>query len=463
MTNRAGIGLARVTIATPKRRADVALPDDAVVAELMPGLLRHAGADLADEGQSHGGWVLRRTDGAVVEQGRSLSVQDIRDGEVLHLVPREAEWPELDYDDVVDAIATGARRQSRSWGSSATRRAGISASAGALLVGLVLLLSSGPDWTLPGGIALAIGAVLLAIAAALARAVADTASGAVIGAVAMAYAFGGGLVILAGDRSVFQAEAPQFLLASAALLVSSVIAFAVVGDRGQYFVAGTVVGFLGVVGALLGRVSYLKTSDIAAILIAVVVTFTPMFPLLSIRLGKLPMPTLPTSAEDLLADPPRVAPSRVRATVRRSDELLTGMLLGTAAIAIFAQIMLVLDGGTGALILVAVVSVATMLRSRLFPTLRHRIPLLATGLVGILSLALGILSQPPEFRLAVGVPAMFVLALILLAAAIYYQDKVPSPYFGRIADILDVLMAVAVVPVACIVIGLFGYMRGLYG
>ena len=57
-------GLARVTISAPQRRVDVALPEQVPLAELLPEVLRHAGDGLADDGERHGGWVLRRTDGA---------------------------------------------------------------------------------------------------------------------------------------------------------------------------------------------------------------------------------------------------------------------------------------------------------------------------------------------------------------------------------------------------------------
>ncbi|HEY0696603.1 MAG TPA: EsaB/YukD family protein, partial [Micromonospora sp.] len=104
-------GLARVTISAPQRRVDVALPEQLPLAELLPEVLRHAGEGLADDGERHGGWVLRRTDGVSLSPAQALLAQGVRDGEVLHLVPARAQWPELEYDDVVEAIADGARRR----------------------------------------------------------------------------------------------------------------------------------------------------------------------------------------------------------------------------------------------------------------------------------------------------------------------------------------------------------------
>jgi len=50
-----------------------------------------------------------------------------------------------------------------------------------------------------------------------------------------------------------------------------------------------------------------------------------------------------------------------------------------------------------------------------------------------------------------------------IAAGATYSRRPPSPYLGRAADVLDTLMVVAVVPVACAVLGLYGRARGLLG
>src|SRR3954470_11431699 len=101
------VGLARVTISAPQRRVDVALPEHVPLAELLPEVLRHAGEGLADDGEKHGGWLLRRTDGVALATGQGLFPQGVRDGEVLHLVPAREEWPELEYEDGVAARPAG--------------------------------------------------------------------------------------------------------------------------------------------------------------------------------------------------------------------------------------------------------------------------------------------------------------------------------------------------------------------
>ena len=465
MTRSIGSGLTRVTVAAPHRRVDVALPDGVPVAELLPGLLRAAGEELADEGQEHGGWLLRRPAGGLVDAGRSLSAQELRDGEVLHLVPREQDWPELDYDDVVDAIAEGARAHSRSWAGPDTRRAGLAVTAGAVLVVLGLVLSTGSTegWAVPGAVCLALALLLVVLAVGAARGFGDTGTATVLGLLALPAAGIGGLVVGLGDLGLDQLAPTQVLASAVALLVAAAAVYAGVGDRTQYGVGGVVTGLLGVVGALVAQVDSMDAVDTAAVLLAVVLTLTPLVPLLSIRLGRLPVPVLPTTAEELVADQPAVPRARVEARVRRSDELLTGMLGGGAVVTVLASAVLVLSGRTSALVLVALVAGVGLLRTRMFPALRHRLPLALAGGAGLLLLGAAGLALDPGQRLVVAVPVLVAVGLVGLLAGRAYAVRPPGPYIGRLADVFDVLLVLAVVPTVCVVVGLYGYVRGLYG
>jgi len=462
VTRSLGGGLARVTVAAPRRRVDVALPDSVPVAELLPALLRNAGEGLADDGQQHGGWVLRRVDGQLVDPARSLAGQELRDGEVLHLVPRQDDWPELDYDDVVDAIAGAARATSPDWGPAATRRTGVGVACAALLLALGLALT-GPDPRTAGLVALAVALVALAGGVVLARLASDAEAGTALAVVAMVAAAAGGAVVGLGDLAPTDLGWAQVLSGSVALVLVAVAGVVGVAGRTQYPVGGVVVGVLGAVGALLARAGSVDGVDAAAVLVVLVVVLTPLAPLVALRLGKLPVPALPSTTEDLVADPPPIGRARVRARVRRTDELLTGILGGGAATAVLAAPLLVGSGRTSALWLVALVAAVSVLRARFFPAARHRLPLLAGGLVPALVLGVSATALPATWVLAGAVPALVVVAAGALAAGLAFRHRAPGPYLGRVADVLDVVLVLAVVPVACAVLGLYGYLRGLYG
>src|ERR671920_214840 len=128
------VGLARVTISAPQRRVDVALPEHVALVEVLPEVLRHAGEGLADDGERHGGWLLRRTDGAALTTAQGLFPQGVRDGEVLHLVPARGYRPKLEYDNVVGTIPDGALRGAV-WTPQSPRTATLLAVASLLALG----------------------------------------------------------------------------------------------------------------------------------------------------------------------------------------------------------------------------------------------------------------------------------------------------------------------------------------
>lgn len=472
-------GLTRVTIAAPQRRVDVALPEQVPLAELLPEVLRHAGEGLADDGERQGGWLLRRTDGAPLQANQALVVQGVRDGELLHLVPARAEWPELEYDDVVEAIADGARRRGAAWSGAATRGATLAAASVLLAGGLFAVLRGAPEWRLAALAALGV-AVLLSLAGAVAsRAYGDGPAGTALGGWAMPYAFvGGSALVTSGDPvgvlvTPAWLGAPELLVGSVALLLVAVLGAVVVAAGLRVFAAGVTVGLLGALTALVAFV--LSAAAAAAILISVLVCGIGVLPLLAIRFGKLPMPpiTLPAgaaAAEGFTAagaplDAARERPKRGRvfASVARTEELLTGMLIGHALLAATAALVLVAAGGFAGRLLTAVSAAALLLRSRLFVTVRQRVPLVLAGMAGIAVLGAAVVIETGAAGPLALTAAALIIALLTVAAGAAYSRRPPSPYLGRAADLLDTLMVVSVVPVACAVLGLYGRARGLLG
>ncbi|MGC4895084.1 type VII secretion integral membrane protein EccD [Micromonospora sp. DT31] len=455
-------GLARVTVNAPRRRVDVALPEHVPLAELLPEVLRHAGEGLADDGERHGGWVLRRTDGAVLATAQALLPQGVRDGEVLHLVPARAEWPELEYDDVVEAIVDGARRRGAAWSGRATRVAALAGAGVPLAVGLLAVVASGPghrDWPLAAAVAL----ILVLTATAASRAYGDGPVGTTLGGYALPWAAAAGaLAVGSGDPvgpvpGVRWLGAPELLVGSSALLLVAVLGLLGVASRSRVFVAGVTTGLAGTAAALGGLL--LGPSGTAAVLLAVLVFALGGLPLLAIRVGRLPLPPLtlpsPAGARDL---PDR---GRVLAAVARAEEVLTGMLLGHAVLAVAATVVLVAVGRTAGLVLAAVTSGVLLLRSRLFVAVRHRVPAVAAGLAGYALLGVALAERAgPAGRLALTVGGLALALMAAIAGATYARRPV-SPYLGRLADLTDTALVVAVVPVACAVLDLYDRARAL--
>jgi type VII secretion integral membrane protein EccD len=457
------VGLTRLVVFAPRRRLELAFPDQLPVTHLLPGLLRHAGEELADQGLAHEGWVLRRSDGSMLDPGASFAAQRVRDGEVVHLVPRRLEWPETTYDDIVDVIAAGARRRGARWAGGATRVAGLEFAGIALLVGLVTAAFAGPPWTVTAALTLGVAGALLVTGAVLSRAMADAAAGADVAAAAMPFAFLGGVLLLA-DESLLDVGAPHLLIGSALVVVTGLAGHLATGEHGRLFVAGMAMGAFGVVGAAMPLLfSIFDGAGSAALIVSVLLLFSPMLPTIAMRVGRIPLPDLPRNPEDLVADTPQPDRRSVEMATARADEVLTGGLLGVAVATVVCLALLAADQQVTALLLAVTVSLAFLLRARFHIGVRHRVPLLFAGAAGLalVGVALGI--SGGEDQVLVTLPVVTVVALIALAAGLTYRRRPPSPKLGRWADILDVLLTLAVVPLAADVFGLYAYVRGLGG
>ncbi|MEU5566816.1 type VII secretion integral membrane protein EccD [Micromonospora musae] len=456
-------GLVRVTIAAPQRRIDLALPERSPVAEILPALLRHAGPHLADDGVRDGGWVLRRADGSLVDEARTLDAHRVRDGEVLHLVARQTHWPELEYDDLVDAIAAGAGRSGRLWAPRHTRLAGLTGAAVAVGLTLAAVLRAGPPWPGPALVSLAVAAVLLAAGTALARAAGDAGAGALLAALALPAAFTGGALLLGGGSPPAGFGAAQLLGGCALLLLTAVLGQLAVVDWPAVFVGAATVGLLGGSAAWSVSTGTLDGAGAAAVLAGAVLLFSPLFGPLAIRLGRLPMPVLPRTPADLVRDDPQPPRRAVYAAVLRADGLLTGLVAGSALVAGAAQAILARQAGAATVVLLVVLAAGLSLRARLYPALRQRVPMLAAGLTGAAALAAGPLMAEPGRLLAVAVPVLVAAAALTALAGLVHSRRAPGALVGRAAELLELLLVLACVPAVCAVLGLYGLVRGLGG
>ncbi|MFI5713018.1 type VII secretion integral membrane protein EccD [Kribbella sp. NPDC051620] len=456
-------GLVRVTITAPQRRLDLALPEQASVAEILPGILAKAGENLADAGVPEDGWVLRTADGLPLALGRTLGSHRIKDGEILHLVPRRTEWPELEYDDLVDAVAAGSGRLGAPWAGWHTRGAGLTAAAVALLVVLVTVLRAGTPWSGPAGWLLLLAPLLVAAAVTLARVVGDAGAGVLIGAAGLMFAAVGGGLLLAGAAPRPAIGAPQLLTGSAALVLAGVACYLGVVDGGTLFAAAMSAGLLGVIAGWIGTADSLGGSDVAAVVGTALLAFSPLLASLAIRLGRLPMPILPRSTADLVRDDPQPPRRHVYGAVVRADGLLSGMLAALMLVLSICLVLLLQSQTRSATLLVILLTVGSLIRARLYPIVKQRSMLLIPGLVGAAGLVIGPLSRASADPVVTVVPLLLVLAALIVFVGLRYSTRPANPYLSRYAELLEILIVLSLIPVVCSVLGLYGVVRGWGG
>ena len=257
--------------------------------------------------------------------------------------------------------------------------------------------------------------------------------------------------------------APHVLLGSAVLLVSGIIGLLGIGDGSRVFVAAV---FAGMAGCVSGALAYgpLDAAGAAAVVVGFCALLLPAMPLLAVRLGKMPMPVLPRTAEDLVRDEPQPSREQVYQATARADEVLTGMIFGAAAVTIAGLIALTKAGTVASLLLAGIIAAAYLLRARLVPTIRHRVPMLTTGLTGVALVPLiGASGADTGVRVLALLPLSLLVAGVAVAAGRAYSRRAPSPRIARLGDIADILLQLSIVPVACSVLGLYSFMRALGG
>jgi type VII secretion integral membrane protein EccD len=368
------------------------------------------------------------------------------------------------YDDVVEVVANGARRTGRTWGNTATRRCGLAVTGGLLATGLIAVLMSGPSWQFPAIVALGLGSVLAVVGIVLSRALGDATAGAVVAAAGLPYAFVGGALLAApSDLALARLGAPNLLLGSAALLVFSVIGYTAVAAVQRLFMAGLAASLTGLLAATL-CLAGVSSAGSAAVTLTAAIGLLPSYPLIAGWLGRLPLPELPDRPEEILKDRPVPKRAEVFAMVARATELLSGMLLAAAICSACAiPVLLATDATFAGKLLSFAAAAALLLRARLFPTPQQRVPLIVTGVLGLTLLAFttAVESGPGGVRL-LALLAIVCTASVALVSGLLYSRRSPSPYLGRAADIADVLAIMALIPLACVVIGLFGAIRELF-
>ena len=147
---------------------------------------------------------------------------------------------------------------------------------------------------------------------------------------------------------------------------------------------------------------------------------------------------------------------------RRAIGYLTALVNGLAWPAFGACVLLAFSHDVTAEVLTAVVGFGLVLRARLFRAVGQRLPLLIAGIaaIAVLLVALTLQLDASTSLVAVVVPALLGVALCLTLAG-RHRRRFPSQ--ARIAEISELGLAIAVVPLVAGVLGLFGFVRGLGG
>ncbi|MEU4742431.1 type VII secretion integral membrane protein EccD [Actinosynnema sp. NPDC023658] len=452
----------RVTVVAPRTRIDVALPADVSVADLLPMLLDMAKEATPDGGVRHGGWALAKLGEGPLDPSRTLAALGVVDGELLQLRKRNENPPPPLYDDVVDAIAESDPDSFRPWTKETARRYGHLAGALALIAAAVAVLLAGP---LAGGgnLAPAICAGVVAVAAlaagaVVARAYNATGTGVLIaaaGGLPMAYV--AGLYIVPGPLG-----RPSLLLASVLVLIFASASIMLIGRGITVFIAAATAGALSGLAFLIGIFVDHPMPGIAAATAAVSLAALSALPRLTIQLAKLPLPTVPGSAEDLKEDTGFPEYSVIERRTANAHEYLTGMIIGCGGV---AAVFAVIAAGNGTIwgpLLAIAVTLVLLLRGRAYANGAQAVALLASGMVAGAGVLVGwLVESSVGDRLLYVFGTLVVVGAVALVLGVIFPNQKFSPVLRRTVDVLEAILIAAVLPLALAVMDLYVAMRQL--
>nr|WP_246497472.1 type VII secretion integral membrane protein EccD [Sphaerisporangium rubeum] len=457
-----GVALTRVTVVTPRKRVDLAVPSDLPLAHVLPGMLGAAGETGDDPAYVSSGWVLQRVGGRPLDVDSGLGSLGVRDGEVLYLVPRASELPEAVFDDVADTIATAVKERAGRWRERHTRATGLGAAIAFLLAGALALTVAGPPWQ-PAAIVCGVAALLLTGgAAALSRAFGDAGAGAAIGYTALPYAFLAGMFAPARDVGLLWFGAPSVLAGFAmTALAATVAGWAVAEGLPGYF--GVVVASLaGAAGSAAVMVWDVPVPGAAAAVATVVLACTPLIPALSFRLARLPLPAAPANAEELRADTGELDGPDVKRRAVEAERFATGLTAGVALVAFAGEVLLLGADGWAARATHVVLALALLVRARVFLGVGQRLWLIAAGTAGLVLflVAVGLTGQKAALLIA---PALLVAGAVATGAGLFLSTERPTPFWGRAGDVLEFVLVMALFPLTLAVLDVYSWVRGLAG
>ncbi|WP_167105813.1 type VII secretion integral membrane protein EccD [Mycobacterium sp. DL592] len=421
-------GVCLVSIRTARTEAELALPADRALSELLPAL-----AEAMGEHPSAAELHLIRPDGAVVDSTRPLAQCGVRDGDVLFLAPADgpAPYPGIDVSSVLARVAERTDHRPPAPGSTwAVLTVVWSATTVAILI--CLAARAGGHDHIVCGCAAATFTLGAAVKARPQRWLSLTS-----GAAAVALAALTALLTAPGLAG--------FLLAMSAVGATALVAWRVLDRGAEAFVPLAAVGMSSAVISATAVVGWVSVPAVGPLLATTGAGVLAWSPRLATVIGGLS----PSSGGDDI---------EVRAT--QVHQTLTGLVtVGAATMTLGAILSAVFAARPAeAAAFIGVTAVNMLLRSRIHGDRRQRSVLLIAGGVTATVFAARLAVSAPW---AVGLPCGLTVVAAIVAVALRSATIRLSPSEIRLLTVVDAVVSAAVAPSACAAAGAFSAIGGL--
>ncbi|MGO1054052.1 type VII secretion integral membrane protein EccD [Crossiella sp. CA198] len=447
----------RVTVVAPRTRIDVALPADVAVADLLPMLLEMAQENSPDGGVRHGGWCLAKIGQDPLEPGRTLASLAVVDGDILQLRRRVENPPKALYDDVVDAIADADPDSFRAWDADTARRLGHWAGGLAFIAAAATVWLAGAAFPLAAAITAGVAAVVsVIVGAVVVRSYSAPTTGIIIAVTGgLPMAFVAGLYAVPGVPG-----AANLLLAFALVAVVGGAALMVIGAGVSVFIAAVTVGVIGLLTSTVAMFVDYPPHGFGAGAAAAALVVLSTLPQMTIKMAKIPLPHVPSNAEDLKEDQGFPDYEVIERRAGLAHEYMTGMIIGCGLIAAGGATLASTMPKFWGPIFGAVVTAVLLLRARTYANGSQAVALLSTGILSAGGLLVGwMLTASPFGQLLWVFGTLVVLAALGLVLGVVFPTQRFSPPMRRSVDVAEAIFIAAVLPLALAVMELYSAIR----
>lgn len=455
--------LSRVTVMSPTRRVDLALPDSVTLGELLPSILRFSGHEGGTPQEAVHGWVLQRFGDDPLDPNQLIGKLGIRDGETLYLRQRDNAMPDAAFDDVVDGV-TYATAKRPTWRPATSKSFAIAVLILLLVVAPLAMVVYHNVSTEVGerGFWGAVICLLLTLASAISAIAISRAAGEHAVSATLAWC-SVALAAIGGWQILDVPDLPTRIVMTSALVlaVSTACALSAGVTVMPLFAAALSAGVI-FIASIVAAVMPNSVLAVAAVTLAVALAMTPMMPSFSYKLAQIQLPALPPNAEALLADDEPVQSDIVQRAVL-ADRLLGALLTAAAVVLVLCSVVVVRDGHLWSVLLVLAAGLGLMMRARAFVGLSHRMALLVSGvLITAMGAFAGLLLMDQTPRVLVAISIIVLGAVFLSWYATSRYNKIISPSYGRWGDITEWISIMAIVPLLLGVLNTYGWVQSLF-
>lgn len=452
------VDLCRVSVQTSQKgvlaAVDLSLPTRLELGEIIPGIVELAGAHDSADSDLRKRWTLSRLGGSALDESMTLRENGVHDGDIL-LLTSAAPDHEPNVGDLCSYIVEASSSAARD--SDWPKRIGAVACLWSVTFGATALIWSG----LSAPSSRATVAAIMTVAAIAAAIVVSRIDGeslptSTLGVSAAVFGAVTGFLVVPGGPAP-----PNFFLAAAICSAISTVLLRVTSRGTTVFVAVAAFSTVAAVIAAVAAVWPFPRATQGAVLATASLAMVVVAAKLSILLTGL-SPSMPNAVDSTTDEDIPAAIGAARAL--RGHQMLTGLMAGFALSAASGVVLVAAglrsDDPLGGAAFAGVVSAVLLFRAS---QQQGAIRSMAVGVAGLVSttatFTLITLSAPQH------APWVCPIAVALGAGTLGLTQSGlgtrVSPFVRRVLEFVDYLSLAAVVPLACWVAGVFGFVRGL--